>query len=76
MKKFIILSFLGAAMLASCQDDNTMFSEPIPVRAYETDVQIMSQFIEVDNATGSMCLIQTKRFWLQIILSTEAVRNL
>lgn len=70
MKKFIILSFLGAAMLASCQDDNTMFSEPIPVRAYETDVQIMSQFIEVDNATGLYVLNPDKK-----ILATDYLIN-
>ncbi len=70
MKKFIILSFFGAAMLASCQDDNTMFSEPIPVRAYETDVQIMSQFIEVDNATGLYVLNPDKK-----ILATDYLIN-
>ncbi len=52
MKKLIFLGALGATLLASCQDDNTLFSEPMHIRSYETDVQIMSQFIEVDNSTG------------------------
>ncbi len=48
-------------LLASCQDDNTLFSEPVHIRSYETDVQIMSQFIEVDNSTGLFVLNPDKK---------------
>ena len=40
-------------LLSACSDDNTVFNEPSPIRAYETDAEILAQFVDVDNATGA-----------------------
>lgn len=53
MKKILLpLSVIGLMLLSACSDDNTVFNEPSPIRAYETDAEILAQFVDVDNATG------------------------
>ena len=29
-------------LLSACSDDNTVFNEPSPIRAYETDAEILA----------------------------------
>ena len=53
MNKLILTSLIGTALLiTACSDDNTVFNEPTPIRAYETDVEVLSQFVEVNSSTG------------------------
>ena len=60
ISKFFSLLTLAAAMTA-CSDDNTVFNEPSQIRAYETDAQIMAQFVDVDNATGKFVINPDKK---------------
>ena len=48
-----IVTFAAAMFITACSDDNTVFNEPSPIRAYETDAEILAQFVDVDNATGA-----------------------
>lgn len=53
MNKLILTSLIGTALLiTACSDYNTVFNEPTPIRAYETDVEVLSQFVEVNSSTG------------------------
>ena len=53
MNKLILTSLIGTSLLiTACSDDNTVFNEPTPIRAYETDVEVLSQFVEVNSSTG------------------------
>lgn len=61
MKNNIILSVIFALTLTSCQEDNPLFNEPAPIRAYETDARIMAQFVEVENTTGNYVLNPDKK---------------
>lgn len=61
IKKILLLAFVTAALLAGCSDDNTVFNEPEPIRAYESDAQIMAQFVEVDRASGTYVLNPDKK---------------
>ncbi len=48
-------------LLSACSDDNTVFNEPSPIRAYETDAEILAQFVDVDNATGTFFINPDKK---------------
>ena len=48
-------------LLSACSDDNTVFNEPSPIRAYETDAEILAQFVDVDNATGAFFINPDKK---------------
>ena len=61
MKIFYVSSVLIALTLVSCQEDNSFFNEPTPIRAYDTDARIMSQFVEVDKTTGTYVLNPNKK---------------
>ena len=63
MKKKIFLPILSVAilLLTGCVDDTSMFSEPESIRSYETDSQIMTQFVEVDMASGEYVLNPDKK---------------
>lgn len=53
MNKLILTSLIGTALLiTACSDDNTVFNEPTPIKAYETDAEVLSQFVEVNSSTG------------------------
>ncbi len=41
-----------ALSITACSDDNTIFNEPAPIRTYEADAEVLSQFVEVDSRTG------------------------
>ena len=71
MKRILFLAVLGASLLlTSCSDDNSLFNEPMPIRAYETDAQIMAQFVEVDNTSGIYVLNPDKK-----VTTTDYVIN-
>lgn len=57
---FVTLLSLGFS-LSSCRDDNTVFNEPTLIRAYETDAQILSQFVDVDNISGRFFINPDKK---------------
>lgn len=62
MNKLLLSAVLGiSTLLVGCSDDNTVFSEPEAIRAYETDAQIMAQFIEVDQISGTYVLNPDKK---------------
>ena len=61
MKIFYVSSVLLALTFVSCQEDNSFFNEPTPIRAYDTDARIMSQFVEVDKTTGTYVLNPDKK---------------
>ncbi len=64
MKKLVIAGSLMAVALASCQDDNTLFDAPNPIRSYEADARIMAQFVEVDTNSGMYVLNSDKKITL------------
>lgn len=57
---FVTLLSLGFS-LSSCRNDSTVFNEPTPIRAYETDVHILSQFVDVDNVSGRFFINPDKK---------------
>lgn len=62
MNKLSLTAVLGiSSLLVGCSDDNTVFNEPEPIRAYESDAQIMAQFVEVDRASGTYVLNPDKK---------------
>lgn len=62
MKKTLFPIMFGVlSLLTSCIDDNTVFNEPSPIRAYETDAEILSQFVDVDNSTGEFFINPDKK---------------
>ena len=62
MKYISIKVILGtAALLVGCSESNTVFDVPEAIRSYETDAQIMAQFVEVDRTTGSYVLNPDKK---------------
>ncbi len=61
MKIFYVSSVLIAMTFVSCQEDNSFFNEPTPIRAYDTDARIIAQFVEVDNTTGTYVLNPDKK---------------
>ena len=53
MRKILFsLSLVSGLLTTACSDDNTAFNEPSPIRAYETDAEILTRFVDVDNVTG------------------------
>ena len=68
MKNFYVAGVLFAMTLVSCQEDNSLFNEPVPIRAYDTDARIMEQFVEIDKATGTICSILIRRSQPPIML--------
>ena len=64
MKKTLVSTVICmCALLAGCSDDNSMFNTPAPIRAYERDAQIMSQFVEVDISSGTYVLNPDKKIY-------------
>lgn len=71
MNKLILTSLIGTALLiTACSDDNTVFNEPTPIRAYETDAEVLSQFVEVDSRTGLFSINPNKK-----VTATDYVIN-
>lgn len=62
MKSIQAIAILTASLFTTaCSDDNTVFNEPSPIRAYETDAEILAQFVDVDNATGAFFINPDKK---------------
>lgn len=62
MKRIQAIAILTASLFTTaCSDDNTVFNEPLPIRAYETDAEILAQFVDVDNATGAFFINSDKK---------------
>ncbi len=61
MKHLVIAGSIFAVSLASCQDDNTLFNAPNPIRSYEADARIMAQFVDVDANSGMFVLNPDKK---------------
>lgn len=66
--KILGIAVLCCLSVSACSDDNTVFNEPEAIRSYETDAQIMAQFVEVDRTTGTYVLNPDKKngyevFW-------------
>ena len=62
MKKILFsLSLVGGLLVTACSDDNTVFNEPSPICAYETDAEILAQFVDVDNAIGAFFINPDKK---------------
>lgn len=62
MKKIFLPILSGAILLLpGCVDDNSMFSEPKSIRSYETDSQIMAQFVEIDMKSGEYVINPEKK---------------
>ena len=63
MIKKIFLPVLSGAilLLPGCVDDSSMFSEPMSIRSYEADSQIMAQFVEIDMESGEYVLNPDKK---------------
>jgi len=62
MKKILLhLSLVSVLLVTSCDNDNTVFNEPSSIRAYETDAEILAQFVDVDNATGAFFINPDKK---------------
>ncbi len=71
MNRSLLPTMLGAlSLLVSCNDDNSIFNEPEAIRAYETDAQILAQFVEVDKTSGTYVLNPNKK-----ITATDYVVN-
>lgn len=61
-RHLILVSLLSVGVsLSSCRDDNAVFNEPAPIRAYETDAQILLQFVEIESSTGKFVINPDKK---------------
>lgn len=71
MNKLILTSLIGTALLiTACSDEQQVFNEPTPIRAYETDAEVLSQFVEVDSRTGLFSINPNKK-----VTATDYVIN-
>jgi len=71
MNKLILTYLIGTALsITACSDDNTVFNEPIPIKAYEADAEVLSQFVEVDRHTGLFSINPNKK-----VTATDYVVN-
>ena len=71
MNKLILTSLIGTVLLiTACSDDNTVFNEPTPIKAYETDAEVLSQFFEVTSSTGLFSINPDKK-----VTATDYVVN-
>ena len=68
--KHLIITALSCWLFTACSDDNTVFNEPPQIRAYETDAEVLSQFVEVDSRTGLFSINPDKK-----VTATDYVVN-
>lgn len=64
------ISMIGCLFLSSCSDKNTVFEEPMAIRDYQTDSQILSQFVDIDKTTGTFYINPDKK-----VTATDYVFN-
>lgn len=70
MNKFIIYMMGIVLSMTACSDDNTVFNEPTPIRSYESDAEVISQFVGVDSRTGLFFINPDKK-----VTATDYVLN-
>lgn len=62
MKRFILPGILMFCLsLTSCRQDSVINFEVPVVRDYQTDVQVLSRFVDVDKTTGEYYINENKR---------------
>lgn len=49
---------------------NTVFNEPTPIRSYESDAEVISQFVDIDSRTGLFFINPDKK-----VMATDYVVN-
>jgi len=65
-----LILYAASVLIAGCSDDNTVFNESPQIRAYETDAEVLSQFVEVDSRTGLFSINPNKK-----VTATDYVVN-
>lgn len=68
--KILGIVALCCLSVTACSDDNTVFNEPIPIKAYEADAEVLSLFVEVDSHTGLFSINPNKK-----VTATDYVVN-
>ena len=68
--KILGIVALCCLSVTACSDDNSVFNEPTQIRAYETDAEVLSQFVEVDSRTGLFSINPNKK-----VTATDYVVN-
>ena len=76
MRKLLIFSILTVLTLTSCKDDSAIFNESAPIRSYGNDVQIMAQFIEVDETSATYVLNPNKKITAIDYIINQGRQNL
>ncbi len=77
MKFIHAIAILVVAMFTTaCSEDNTVFNEPSPIRAYETDAEILAQFVDVDNVTGAFFINPDKKITVSDYLVNRSREDL
>ena len=68
--KILGIVALCCMSVTACSDDNTVFNEPTPIRSYESDAEVISQFVEIDSRTGLFFINPDKK-----VTATDYVVN-
>ncbi len=77
MKFIHAIAILVVAMFTTaCSEDNTVFNKPSPIRAYETDAEILAQFVDVDNVTGAFFINPDKKITVSDYLVNRSREDL
>lgn len=68
--KILGIVALCCMSVTACSDDNTVFNEPTPIRSYESDAEVISQFVDIDSRTGLFFINPDKK-----VTATDYVVN-
>lgn len=68
--KILGIVALCCMSVTACSDDNTVFNEQIPIRSYESDAEVISQFVDIDSRTGLFFINPDKK-----VTATDYVVN-
>lgn len=68
--KILGIVALCCMSVTACSDDNTVFNEPTPIRSYESDAEVISQFVDIDSRTGLFFINPDKK-----VMATDYVVN-
>lgn len=69
-RKILGIVALCCMSVTACSDDNTVFNEPTPIRSYESDAEVISQFVDIDSRTGLFFINPDKK-----VTATDYVVN-
>lgn len=64
------IAALCCMSVTACSDDNTVFNEQTPIRSYESDAEVISQFVDIDSRTGLFFINPDKK-----VTATDYVVN-